>query len=149
MRCPVCQSCETQVVDSRDAGDGIRRRRLCSSCQHRFTTYERAEQPIITVAKRGGDMQRFSLEKLRRSIAIPCKNRPVTSAQLDEVARSIERSLFARSDETITSHELGLMVRDQLRQLDPIAYVRFTSVHDAFNRIEQFQEVVNQLPPTK
>lgn len=150
MLCPQCKHRETQVVDSRDVHDGVRRRRECLSCKHRFTTYERTEPPQITVTKKSGSPERFNPEKIRRGILIACKNRPVSRVQIDELVETVERQVYETAKESISSEQIGDFVRDALRGVDEIAYVRFVSVYQAFSNLSQFSQTIDRLPaPSK
>ena len=145
MICRMCKQGETQVIDSRDCPDGVRRRRECLGCKHRFTTYERSEQPQLIVIKKGGDRQRFDPEKVRRGIALACKNRPVSSAQIASLTEEVEQRVYLLGKEELTSHEVGEIVQHMLHELDEVAYVRFSSVYQAFASLQEFAEAANPL----
>lgn len=145
MICPHCKHSETQVLDSRDAGEGIRRRRECLQCAHRFTTYERVEPAILIVEKKNGNKERFNADKLKRGMQLACKNRPVSSAQIDEAVEGIEHKLAMLGKDQVTSKEIGLCVQDALQRLDQVAYIRFTSVYQEFSNVQQFEEAVQTI----
>jgi transcriptional repressor NrdR len=145
MICPKCKHSESQVVDSRDATEGVRRRRECLKCKHRFTTYERAEVPSIVVIKKSGNRERFNPEKIRRGLTISCKNRPVSSLQIDEMVEEVEHRLYFLGKDEVTSQEIGDIVRELLQKTDEIAYIRFVSVYQAFTKIEQFTKTIDTL----
>ena len=145
MFCPKCKSADTQVVDSRDAHEGVRRRRLCATCKFRFTTYERVELPIIAVIKKDGNKERFNPEKIRRGVSISCKNRPVSSLQIDEIVSEVAQQVYFSGKEEIYSKEVGDYVREQLQKVDEVAYIRFVSVYQAFTNIDQFTSTIKTL----
>jgi transcriptional repressor NrdR len=145
MLCPHCKHADSQVLESRDAGNDIRRRRECLRCKSRFTTYERIEKPAITVVKKNGDAQRFDPEKIRRGVLISCKNRPVTSLQVDELVQRVEDQVYRQEEEQISSRDIGNLVCQELEKLDKIAYLRFSSVCRAFDNIDQFQQEIRHL----
>ena len=146
MLCPKCKCRETQVVDSREAHDGVRRRRECLECKERFTTYERIESPQVVVIKKSGSRERFNPEKIRQGVQISCKNRPVSALQIDEIVNEVEQRVYQTGIDEIQSSTIGDFVRDALRQIDEIAYVRFVSVYQAFTNIEQFSQTIDRLP---
>ena len=145
MNCPKCKHGESQVVDSRDIQDGVRRRRECLSCHFRYTTYERTENPTVLVLKKDGSKQRFSADKVRRGVETACKNRPVTCLQIDAVVSEVEYRVYFSGKEEISSHEIGEFVRELLKELDDIAYIRFVSVYQAFSNIDQFTNTISTL----
>lgn len=145
MNCPRCKSGTTQVIDSRDCADGIRRRRECTSCKHRFTTYERSEPLILTVQKKDATRERFNPEKIRKGIAIACKNRPIGEDVIDNLVEQVEHSLSFSGKEIITSQEIGKLVESLLKDLDEIAYVRFVSVYESFSDVNQFSKTIKSL----
>jgi len=143
MICPKCHDRETQVIDSRDGPDSVRRRRECLSCKYRFTTYERTETPQVTVIKKGGDRQRFDPEKVRAGVRTSCKNRPVTSSQIDTLVDEVSERACCK--EEITSQEIGQLVQERLQELDPVAYLRFTSVYQEFANMSQFEAEIQSI----
>lgn len=145
MECPACQHGESKVVDSRDAGDSIRRRRECLGCGHRFTTFERIEYPLPVVLKRDGRRQPFNEEKLLAGLRVACRKRPVTADQLQDVVQRVERQLSRRADREVTTTEIGDLALQELRDLDPVAYLRFASVYRAVESPEAFLAVVKSL----
>src|ERR1700693_4825293 len=134
MRCSQCQKDDTKVIESRDVADGeaIRRRRVCTNCQYRFTTYERLERPQLVVIKKNGTRELFNREKLLAGLYRACEKTPVTSLQLDRVVANIEHELYACGDSEVPSTKIGNMVMDELAQLNEVAYVRFASVYRRF-----------------
>jgi transcriptional repressor NrdR len=143
LQCPACQHDESKVVDSRDAGDSIRRRRECLACGHRYTTFERIEFRLPTVLKKDGRKQPFSSDKLLSGLRLACRKRPVTEEQLEELVARVERTLSKRTE--VTTAEIGEAALHELRELDHVAYLRFASVYHAVRSPEDFLEVVKPL----
>jgi transcriptional repressor NrdR len=146
MLCPKCNGRETQVVDSREVLDGVRRRRECLTCKYRFTTYERIEAPHVVVIKKNGEKEKFNPEKIRRGVQTACKNRPVTQLQIDQIVSEVAERVYQTGKDELSSRTIGDFVRDLLKQTDEIAYVRFVSVYQAFNSIDQFSQAIDKLP---
>jgi transcriptional repressor NrdR len=147
MRCPYCQSEDTQVKDSRPAEDGaaIRRRRVCPVCGGRFTTFERVQLRDLTVSKRSGRKVPFDREKLRRSLEIALRKRSVEPDRIDRAVTGIVRQLESAGETEVTSDEIGGLVMDALKSLDDVAYVRFASVYRNFREAKDFHEVLGEL----
>ncbi|WP_426957627.1 transcriptional regulator NrdR [Muricoccus radiodurans] len=147
MRCPYCQSEDTQVKDSRPAEDGasIRRRRSCNACGERFTTFERVQLREIVVAKSDGRKEAFDREKLARSIRLAVRKRPVNEEQVERIVSSIQRRLESEGGEETSSRAIGEIVMKRLRELDPVAYVRFASVYQNFSEPRDFQAFLGSL----
>ncbi len=147
MICPFCGEAENRVVDSREVREGaeIRRRRECTSCGRRFTTYERVDELPATVVKRDGRRETFDREKLLTGLLKACEKRPVPRRELVAIVDAVESMLAAREVREMTSEEIGTNVVEQLRWLDQIAYVRFASVYKRFDDIEQFMEELREL----
>jgi transcriptional repressor NrdR len=150
MRCPFCGSEDTQVKDSRPADDGaaIRRRRSCPSCGARFTTFERVTLRELTVLKSDQRRVPFDREKLARSIRVALRKRPVDEDRVERIVNGIQRRLEAEGESEITSRSIGEMVMDTLRELDPVAYVRFASVYRNFREAKDFQAFLGSLGKT-
>ncbi len=146
MICPICKKGETSVVDSRPAEDGtsIRRRRLCS-CGERFTTFERVQYREIIVAKKNGRKSPFDREKLSKSIYIALKKRPIDTDTIEKFITKISRSLEELGQNEISSNTIGTMVMDALKNLDPVAYVRFASVYRNFREEKDFVTFVDRI----
>lgn len=144
MRCPACGHDETDVLDSRgtDQGRGIRRRRECQRCKRRFTTYESVGADPIFVRKKDGDREPFSREKLLAGLVTACRKRPVTVEALEEFAGSVEARLREDGTREIESARLGEIVLEGLREIDPVAYVRFASVYREFDSVEAFEAII-------
>ena len=149
MRCPYCNSTDSQVKDSRpDTEDSvIRRRRVCGACGAKFTTVERVQMRDLIVKKNDGRVEPFDREKLKRSIKIACRNRDVGDEQIERLVSSIGRRLEGETtDDTITTEQVGQMVADSLLNLDPIAFIRFVSVYRKFSRVADFKKIISQIP---
>jgi transcriptional repressor NrdR len=146
VRCPVCGSDDDRVVDSRPVpvGDAIRRRRECRSCGHRFTTFERIELPELLVRKRSGTVAPFSRAKVLEGMSRAAKSR-VPAADLDRASAAVEAALRDLAVPEVTSEQVGLQVLTQLRELDPVAYVRFASVYKDFQGPEDFEQELSVL----
>ena len=146
MICPICKKGETSVVDSRPTEDGttIRRRRLCI-CGERFTTFERIQFRELMVVKKNGRKSPFDREKLSKSIFIALKKRPIDSDTVEKFITNISRSLEELGQSEITSNTIGTMVMDGLKDLDPVAYVRFASVYRNFREEQDFVQFVDKL----
>ena len=146
MRCPNCGEHDTRVVDSRDIDEAaIRRRRECNLCATRFTTYERVESARLTVVKSDGRREEFDRDKLATGLSRALTRRPVATDAAEKAAEQIEAALRARGQSEVPSRTIGEMSMDKLRQLDHIAYIRFASVYQSFEDIEQLQREVNTL----
>ncbi|MBY5163426.1 transcriptional regulator NrdR [Salsipaludibacter albus] len=146
MRCPVCAADDDHVVDSRPADDGtaIRRRRECGTCGRRFTTFERIEQPPLVVVKRSGTTTTFSRENVLEGMSRAAKNR-VPLEDLRAAAVAVEARLRREGGNEVTSEQVGLAVLGELRDLDPVAYVRFASVYKNFQGPEDFESELSEL----
>ena len=147
MKCPYCGFTESKVIDSRPAEDGtsIRRRRECLKCQKRFTTYEKLETISLVVVKQDNSRQPYDREKIVRGLIRACEKRPITYAQMEEVADQIESELYQMMSKEVTSTEIGEKVMSHLKELDEVAYVRFASVHKHFSNIESFMAALKEL----
>lgn len=147
MRCPYCGYFESKVVDSRptDENQSIRRRRECSSCVRRFTTYEKVEDVPIMVIKKDGTRETFSRNKVMNGIIRACQKRPVSVAQMEEIADGIERTLSNEMKKEIRTEEIGEMVLNKLKDIDEVAYVRFASVYREFKDLDTFMEELERL----
>lgn len=146
MRCSSCGFADSRVVDSRpsEEGSSIRRRRECSSCGRRFTTFERVEA-VVRVRKRSGAEEPFDRGKIAEGILRACKNRPIERERIEAVSVAIEDQVAARGSREVTSEEVGLLVLERLRELDDVAYVRFSSVYHGFAALADFERVVGRL----
>ena len=148
MRCPSCGSLDTQVKDSRPTEDSsvIRRRRICLSCNFRFTTFERVQLRELIVIKRNGRRVPFDRDKLLRSVQIALRKRPVEPERIDQMVSKIVRELESQGESEISSEAIGETVMAFLRDLDDVAYVRFASVYRQFKDIKEF---MTELEATK
>ena len=147
MRCPKCGTLDGRVIDSRDLDDSttIRRRRECSSCRSRYTTYERVESARLVVVKNDGSREEFDRDKLAEGLQKALVRRPVGTGVADEAADEIEASLRARGLNEVASREIGQLAMEKLRALDHIAFIRFMSVYQSFDDIEQLKQEVDAL----
>jgi len=147
MRCPFCGADDTQVKDSRPTEDAsaIRRRRQCSNCAARFTTFERVQLRELMVVKSSGQREPFDREKLKRSMMIALQKRPVDSERVERVVNGIQRRLESSGESEIPSKVVGELVMDALANLDKVAYVRFASVYRNFREARDFEEFVGKL----
>lgn len=147
MRCPRCEQAGTRVIDSRDleGGSTIRRRRECEACAHRFTTYERPEGARLVVVKRDGRREEFERAKLLGGLMKALEKRPVTLVTVEQAVDDIEARLRRRGDSEITSKEIGKLATDALRDIDQLAYIRFASVHHAYDDLGTLKREVDRL----
>lgn len=151
MKCLQCQSLDTKVIESREVGEGIatRRRRECEQCQHRFTTYERVEQPQVVIVKNNGNRELFSRDKLMKGLLRACEKTPVTSLQLETVVSDVEKQLIGGNETEVSSGIVGEMIMAKLAELNEVAYVRFASVYRRFTDITSFEKELAQMRQKK
>ncbi len=149
MRCPACASDETQVTETRVSDDAveIRRRRRCLACGRRFKTVERIELSLPTVVKKNGARLEFDDKKLRASLALALRKRPVPAEILDASVRKIQEQLAASGEREVATQRIGELVMAELRKLDKVAYIRFASVYRSFQDVAEFQELVAEVSP--
>ena len=147
MICPICKKGETSVVDSRPTEDGtaIRRRRLCTACNERFTTFERIQIRELIIVKKNGRKSPFDREKLSKSIYIALKKRPIDTETTEKFISRISRSLEELGQSEISTSTIGTMVMEGLKELDPVAYVRFASVYRNFREEKDFVQFVDKI----
>lgn len=147
MKCPFCGCDDTQVKDSRDTDDNtaIRRRRECSECGSRFTTFERVQLRDLVVVKKNGEKVMFDRDKLARSIYLAVRKRPVSSERVEKVVNSIQRRLEATGEAEVLSTQIGEYVMQALSTLDHIAYIRFASVYRDFKEVSDFEDFVETI----
>ena len=147
MRCPYCGSLEDRVVDSRSSREGraVRRRRECTSCRKRFTTFEYVEDVSFSVIKSDGRREPFERQKLLNGIRIACTKRPVSIAQIEAIVDEIESEVYTLQEREVSTKQIGELVMDKLRKLDEVAYVRFASVYRAFKDKREFIEELSKL----
>ena len=147
MKCPFCFNDESKVVDSRSTDDNttIRRRRECTKCNKRYTTYEKIEDIPILVVKRDLTRENFNKEKIVNGLIIACQKRPVSRKQIEEIAEEIEKKISNNMLTEIESEKIGEMVMKRLKEIDEISYVRFASVYRQFKVINTFLEEITRL----
>ena len=147
MKCPFCGHAETQVVETRLSEDGgfVRRRRRCGSCDKRFTTYERPEVSFPNVVKKDGRRIEYDPAKLRASLALALRKRPVSTEQVDAAIERIEEKLLNLGAREVPTHLLGELVMRELKKLDKVGYVRFASVYRSFEDIDEFRSVIDEV----
>ncbi len=147
MKCMFCGCIESKVVDSRptEEGNAIRRRRECLNCNKRFTTYEKIDSLPLLVIKKDGSREPFDIEKIKKGIIKSCEKRPVGMEKIDSLAAEVEKKAFNSLKKEIESSDIGEMVMDELKNLDPVAYVRFASVYRQFTDINTFMVELNKL----
>ena len=147
MKCPKCGCEDSSVIDSRPTDDvlAIRRRRECSNCKNRFTTYERMEEKPILVVKRSGAVEAFDEEKLFRGILTSCAKRPVETKDIKDLIADIISTLRNKGVSEIKSDQIGEMILERLAKLDQVAYVRFASVYKEFSNVDEFKHVLKEL----
>jgi len=149
MKCPYCANKDTRVIDTREVGEGIRRRRECKTCQQRFTTYERVAKTSLQVAKSDGRREPFDGEKLLKGILRACAKRPIPTETLEEIVKDIERELYELGRAEVESEVIGKMVMRRLRELDDVAYVRFASVYRRFQDVDSLAEEIEEFKEWK
>jgi transcriptional repressor NrdR len=147
VKCPFCKYADTQVIDSRvsDDGESIRRRRRCTGCSKRFTTYETIELRMPQVVKQDGTRSEFDLEKLRTGFMRALHKRPVPTQLVDDAIATITQDVLALGDREIPSRRLGEMVMRELKRLDQVAYIRFASVYRSFQGVDDFQDAIKEV----
>jgi transcriptional repressor NrdR len=147
MKCPFCNHLDTQVVETRisEDADFIRRRRQCGACEKRFTTYERPEVNFPAVVKKDGRRIEFESAKLRASMNLALRKRPVSTEQVDSAIERIEEKLLNLGLREIQSPRIGELVMRELKKLDKVAYVRFASVYRSFEDIDEFRALVDEV----
>ena len=147
MKCPFCFNDESKVVDSRSTDDNttIRRRRECTKCNKRYTTYEKIEDIPILVVKRDLTRENFNKEKIVNGLIIACQKRPVSRKQIEQIAEEIEKKISNNMLTEIESEKIGEMVMKRLKEIDEISYVRFASVYRQFKDINTFLEEITRL----
>jgi transcriptional repressor NrdR len=151
MKCPKCYHTNSRVLDSRpfEDGDAIRRRRECERCGFRFRTFERKEETPLIIVKKDGTRQEFSREKLIRGLMRACEKRPVTIAEIEQIALEVEREIRNSEQPEISSQQIGEMVLDRLSEVDGVAYVRFASVYRQFENIHVFLDELKDILQAK
>ena len=151
MICPFCSHESSRVVDSREVRDGaeIRRRRECSDCNRRFTTYERVDELPVTVVKRDGRRETFDREKLLNGMLRACEKRPVPRRDLLAIVDTVESAIASQEVREMSTEDIGHLVIERIRHLDQVSYVRFASVYRRFEDVSQFMEELKSLLLTR
>ena len=147
MRCPFCSHEETQVVETSDSdeGDVVRRRRRCHACDKRFTTYERAEIALPSVVKKDGTREEFAIAKVRGSMTLALRKRPVSVEQIDAAIERIQDKLLNSGAKEVPSTRLGELVMRELKRIDKVAHVRFASVYRSFEDVDEFRQLIRDI----
>lgn len=148
MYCPFCRHPDSRVIDSRTSDDGvsIRRRRQCPECGRRFSTLETAS---LSVIKRSGVTEPFSREKIAAGVKKACQGRPVTDQDLAQLAQRVEETIRQTGASQVDANEIGLAILEPLRELDEVAFLRFASVYQAFESLDDFEAAVEKLRQEK
>ncbi|MCI6173251.1 MAG: transcriptional regulator NrdR [Clostridiales bacterium] len=147
MKCPYCGNPDTRVVDSRPVDDNssIRRRRVCDECGRRFTSYERVEMVPLVVIKKDRTREIFDRSKIEAGVLRACHKRPISAQQVHDLVDSVETEIYNRGEREVSSTEIGELVMDRLKDLDPVAYVRFASVYREFKDAATFMDELKKL----
>ncbi len=147
MKCPFCGHADTQVVETRisEDGDFIRRRRQCGACEKRFTTYERPDIAFPAVVKKDGSRADFEMRKVRASMMLALRKRPVSIEQIDAALLRIEQRLLSSGMREIASTKVGELVMRELKRMDKVAYVRFASVYRSFEDVDEFRQLLRDM----
>jgi transcriptional repressor NrdR len=146
MKCPYCNNSETKVLETRETGEDVtRRRRNCNNCNKRFTTYEQVEITSVTIIKKDGKRAIFDKQKLVKSMQIACQKRPVQRKDIEDVATKIESELKNMPLQEIPSETIGKLVMKELKSLDEVAYIRFASVYREFKDLKSFKKELEKL----
>lgn len=147
MKCPFCAHLDTTVIETRVAEEGefVRRRRQCSACDKRFTTYEKADVSFPSIVKKDGRRNDYERQKIQASLNLALRKRPVSTEQIDSAIERIEEKLLLLGQREIASHRLGELVMRELKKLDKVAYVRFASVYRSFEDIDEFKTLVDEV----
>lgn len=147
MKCPFCSQDDTRVVDSRPVDDNssIRRRRMCDACGKRFTTYEKVETIPLIVIKKDQNREQYDRRKIENGVIRACYKRPISAQQITKAVDQIENIVFSREEREVSSETIGEIVMDQLKDLDPVAYVRFASVYREFKDVNTFMDELKKL----
>ena len=147
MKCPFCNQDDTRVVDSRPVDDNssIRRRRMCDACGKRFTTYEKVETIPLIVIKKDQNREQYDRRKIENGVIRACYKRPISAQQITKVVDQIENQVFGREEREVSSEVIGELVMDQLKDLDPVAYVLIASVYREFKDVNTFMDELKKL----
>lgn len=147
MKCPFCGHPDTSVIDSRPAEDNnsIRRRRVCSACDKRFTTYEKVETIPLIIIKKDKNRETYNRQKLEAGILRACHKRPVTAAQIGHIADEVENEIYSLEEKEIESKVIGELIMEKLKDVDAVAYVRFASVYREFKDVNTFMDELKRM----
>lgn len=145
MRCPKCSSEDSKVVDSRQAEEAIRRRRVCESCGFRFTTFERIEEMPLLVIKKDDKREPFNRDKIVRGLVRSAYKRPVSSEEIEQVVANVERKIRQLDSNEVQSDTIGEFVMEELAKLDDITYIRFASVYRSFKDVSELEELLKNI----
>ena len=147
MRCPFCSSENTRVIDSRPADDNysIRRRRLCDDCGKRFTTYEKVETIPLIVIKKDNNRETYDRTKIEAGVLLACHKRPISAEQITKLVDDVEVAIFSSEEKEISTSKIGELIMDILKELDPVAYVRFASVYREFKDVNTFMNELKKM----
>jgi len=147
MKCPYCKSENTGVIDSRlsDDGESVRRRRQCEECAKRFTTYERTELSMPMIVKSNGNRTAYDGEKIRTGFMRALHKRPVPTEYVDQAINRIEQRIMALGEREVASRVIGEMVMRELKKMDDVAYIRFASVYEDFQRVDDFRDAIQEV----
>lgn len=147
MKCPFCSHENTRVIDSRPADDNnsIRRRRICDECDKRFTTYEKVETIPLIIIKKDNNRETYDRAKIEAGVLRACHKRPVSAAQISSLVDAVETDIFSREEKEIDSGIIGELVMDKIKDLDPVAYVRFASVYREFKDVNTFMDELKKV----
>ena len=147
MKCPYCSSENTRVIDSRPADDNnsIRRRRLCDDCGKRFTTYEKVETIPLIIIKKDNNREQYNRTKIEKGVLLACHKRPISAEQISKLVDDVEIEIFNREEREIPSALIGEILMDKLKDLDPVAYVRFASVYREFKDVNTFMNELKKM----
>ena len=147
MKCPFCANLDTQVVETRTSedGDSVRRRRQCSACERRYTTYERPDVSFPNIVKKDGRRLEYQRPKILASMNLALRKRPVSTEQVDSAIERIEEKLLGLGVREIPSNRIGELVMRELKKLDKVAYIRFASVYRSFEDIDEFRNLVDEV----
>ncbi len=145
MKCPFCGDDESRVIDTREVGDRIRRRRECQTCNQRYTTYEAVARVTLIVVKRDGRREDFDRQKLFEGVWRACAKRPINTESVENLVADVEAELYALGQAEMSSQEIGRLVMEHLRDLDGVAYIRFASVYRSFADLETLKREVDKM----
>ena len=147
MKCPFCGSDNTRVIDSRPADDNnsIRRRRMCDECGKRFTTYEKVETIPLIIIKKDMGREQYDRSKIEAGVLRACHKRPVSAQQITKLVDEVETEIFSHKEKEIPSTEIGELVMDKIKDIDPVAYVRFASVYREFKDVNTFMNELKRM----